>query len=178
VGGHGLSWAWRREVFDRIGLFDEELVRDQDDELNYRLRESGGRILLDPRIKSRYFARSSPRSLFRQYGQYGFWKVRVMQKHPRQMRPRQFVPPALVLALGGLALAAPFSRSARRGLVAITGAYLLADGVSSAAIALRARPQGASWLPAIFPLLHFSYGAGFLWGLFHFAGRWKAREKA
>jgi succinoglycan biosynthesis protein ExoA len=165
--------AWRREVFDRIGLFDEELVRDQDDELNYRLREAGGRILLSPRVKSRYFARSSPSALFRQYGQYGFWKVRVMQKHPGQMRPRQFAPPALVLALAGLVLAAPFSRLARHGLLAIVAAYVLADGASSAAIALRARPQGAHWLPAIFPLLHFSYGAGFLWGLFHFARRWK-----
>ena len=91
--------AWPRRVFERLGLFDEELVRDQDDEFNYRLRASGGRILLSPKIKSEYTVRSSPSALWRQYFQYGFWKVRVLQKHPRQMSLRQFVPPAFVFAL-------------------------------------------------------------------------------
>jgi succinoglycan biosynthesis protein ExoA len=74
--------AWRREVFEKIGLFDEELVRDQDDEFNYRLREYGGKILLSPEIKSEYTVRSTPPALWKQYFQYGFWKVRVLQKHP------------------------------------------------------------------------------------------------
>ncbi|HEX9007232.1 MAG TPA: glycosyltransferase family 2 protein, partial [Bacteroidota bacterium] len=78
--------AWRREIFDRLGGFDEEMVKNQDDEFNYRLREDGGRILLSPAIRSRYFNRTSPRLLWKQYFAYGFWKVRVMQKHPRQMR--------------------------------------------------------------------------------------------
>jgi cellulose synthase/poly-beta-1,6-N-acetylglucosamine synthase-like glycosyltransferase len=91
--------AWPRQVFERIGLFDEELVRDQDDEFNYRLRAEGGKILLSPKIKSEYTVRSSPSSLWHQYFQYGYWKVRVLQKHPRQMSLRQFVPPVFVLAL-------------------------------------------------------------------------------
>jgi cellulose synthase/poly-beta-1,6-N-acetylglucosamine synthase-like glycosyltransferase len=91
--------AWPRQVFERLGLFDEELVRDQDDEFNYRLRAAGGRILLSPKIKSEYTVRSSPSALWRQYFQYGYWKVRLLQKHPRQMSLRQFVPPAFVLAL-------------------------------------------------------------------------------
>jgi len=91
--------AWPRPVFWGIGLFDEELVRDQDDEFNYRLREYGGRILLSPKIKSVYLVRGTPQALWRQYYQYGFWKVRVLQKHPLQMRPRQFVPPLFVLSL-------------------------------------------------------------------------------
>ena len=77
--------AWRREVFDKVGGFDEELVRNQDDEFNYRLRASGGKILLSPTINSRYYNRSTVRSLWRQYYQYGYWKVRVLQKHPMQM---------------------------------------------------------------------------------------------
>ena len=84
--------AWRREVFERVGRFDEEMVRNQDDELSYRIRERGGRILLDPSIRSRYYPRTTPRTLWRQYFQYGYWKVRVMQKHPLQMQPRQFGP--------------------------------------------------------------------------------------
>ncbi|MFZ5919793.1 MAG: glycosyltransferase family 2 protein [Chloroflexota bacterium] len=91
--------AWPRQVFEKIGLFDEELVRDQDDEFNYRLRAAGGKVLLDPQIKSEYTVRSTPGALWRQYYQYGYWKVRVLQKHPRQMSLRQFVPPTFVLTL-------------------------------------------------------------------------------
>lgn len=91
--------AWKREIFEKNGLFDEELVRNQDDEFNYRLRSQGGKILLSPMIKSQYFCRSSPKTLWKQYFQYGFWKVRVLQKHPFQMRPRQFVPAIFVGAL-------------------------------------------------------------------------------
>jgi glycosyltransferase involved in cell wall biosynthesis len=91
--------AWPRQVFEKIGLFDEELVRNQDDEFNYRLRQQGGRILLSPTIRSEYTVRSTPLALLRQYVGYGYWKVRVLQKHPLQMSLRQFVPPAFVLAL-------------------------------------------------------------------------------
>jgi len=101
--------AWPRRVFEKIGLFDEELVRDQDDEFNYRLREAGGRVLLSPQIKSEYTVRGSLAGLWRQYFQYGYWKVRVLQKHPRQMRLRQAAPPALVLALLASAFLALFS---------------------------------------------------------------------
>ena len=90
---HGQRWvdtvylgAWPREVFGRIGSFDPEMVRNQDDEFNYRLTSAGGRILLTDRIRSRYFSRASLRTVFRQYRQYGTWKVRVLQKHPRRMR--------------------------------------------------------------------------------------------
>ena len=84
--------AYTRAITERAGAYDEELVRNQDDEYNYRIRKLGGRLLLAPDIRSRYFSRGSLRSLWRQYLQYGYWKVRVMQKHPRQMRARQFVP--------------------------------------------------------------------------------------
>ncbi len=102
--------AYTRQTVQRIGPFDEELVRNQDDEYNYRLLKHGGRILLSPDIRSRYYSRSSLRSLWRQYYQYGFWKVRVMQKHPRQMRWRQFVPPAFVATMLGSPLLGIFFR--------------------------------------------------------------------
>src|SRR5690606_1087521 len=96
--------AYKRETVERVGAFDEEQVRNQDDEYNYRLREQGGKLLLAPDVTSKYYSRGSMRLLWRQYFQYGFWKYRVMQKHPRQMRPRQFVPPAFVAGLIGSAL--------------------------------------------------------------------------
>lgn len=169
--------AWRREVFDRIGFFDQELVRNQDDEFNYRLLDSGGRILLSPRIHSKYVPRDSWRSLWRQYFQYGYWKVRVMQKHPRQMRPRHFIPGAFVAALLGAILAAPFSPWGRAALALVGGSYLLANLTASFLAARRAGWRHLPLLPLAFATLHLSYGLGFLAGLVRFAGRWRERPR-
>lgn len=167
--------AWPREVFDRIGRFDPELVRNQDDEFNYRLRSRGGRILLTDRIRSRYYSRSSLRTLFRQYRQYGQWKVRVMQKHPRQMSARQFVPPAFVAALAAGALLAPLSRTVRRAWLALASAYGLASLGASVSVARRSGWRHLPLLPLIFGVLHIGYGAGFLAGLVRFRRRWGDR---
>lgn len=163
--------AWRRDVFDRIGLFDEELVRNQDDELNYRLRANGGRILLAPSIHSRYTVRGSPRRLWKQYFQYGFWKVRVLQKHARQMQPRQFVPPAFVGALLTLAIVAPFSSTAAKGLLGLALIYLVANVGTAIATAKSSVPL-APIVALAFAILHLAYGSGFLAGLVRFAGKW------
>ena len=165
--------AWPRRVIEHAGDFDEELVRNQDDEYSYRLRKLGYRILLVPEIRSRYYSRSSLRSLWRQYFQYGFWKVRVLQKHPRQMKARQFVPPAFalyLLATGALAWtpagAAPLALGA--------GAYFAAVLAFTVASARRAG-RDLALLPMIFPCLHLGYGFGFLAGLARFVRRWGER---
>jgi glycosyltransferase involved in cell wall biosynthesis len=168
--------AWPRKVLVDLGGFDPEMVRDQDDELNYRLRARGGRIFLSPDIRSRYFNRPTLRSLARQYFQYGFWKVRVLQKHPRQMRPRQFAPPALVAGLGLLG-AASFWRPARLALAAFAGTYAVANLAASAGAARKSGAR-AALLPAAFGTLHFSYGLGFLFGLARFWNRWSRRRAA
>lgn len=168
--------AWRREVFDRFGLFEEELVRDQDDEFNYRLREYGGRILLSPRIKSKYTARSSPRSLWRQYFFYGYWKVRVMQKHSRQMRLRQLVPLTFVVALIGSGLLAMVSPLGRVLLGLVAGAYILANLIASIRTARHDGWRGLLLLPFAFATLHLSYGFGFLAGLVKFRKRWRDKH--
>jgi succinoglycan biosynthesis protein ExoA len=164
--------AWRREVFARVGLFDEELVRDQDDEFNYRLREHQGKILLSPRIRSAYTVRGNPRLLWRQYFQYGFWKIRVMQKHPYQMRPRQFVPPLFVASLIGAAVLAPFAVIGLVLLAAICGAYIAANLAVSLAVASRHGWRHVLMLPLVFAILHLSYGLGFMFGLLRFWNRW------
>jgi succinoglycan biosynthesis protein ExoA len=163
--------AYTRETLQRLGPFDEELVRNQDDEYNYRLSKSGGRILLSPDIRSRYYSRSSLRKLWRQYYQYGFWKVRVMQKHPRQMRMRQFVPPAFVAALLGSSVFGMFIRPIRSLLALILVLYAAADLAASLSLG---RTHGRRYVPRlllIHPILHLSYGLGFLAGLWHFTGR-------
>ena len=171
--------AWPRRVFEKIGLFDEELVRDQDDEFNYRLRAQGGRILLSPAICSRYTVRSTPRALWRQYYQYGFWKIRVLQKHPRQMRPRQFVPPVFVLALLVsvflLFLPLPFFRLLPSSFILVL--YLLASTLTALQHPNSQFPiPNILLLPFVFAILHISYGLGFLVGLGWFANRWGDRQ--
>lgn len=89
--------AYRREVFERVGRFDEELVRNQDDEFNYRLTRAGYKVWFDPEIRSKYFVRASYRKLFRQYFQYGYWKVFVNRKHGTVTTWRQLVPFAFVV---------------------------------------------------------------------------------
>lgn len=103
--------AYRREVFERIGLFDEELVRNQDDEFNFRLTQAGGKIWLDPQIRSTYFSRSTLRGLWKQYFEYGLWKVRVIQKHRRPASWRHLVPAAFVLALLGSSFLSVLTKS-------------------------------------------------------------------
>jgi succinoglycan biosynthesis protein ExoA len=169
--------AYRQETIRKNGLFDEELVRNQDDEYNYRLRSQGGKILLTPDIRSRYFSRSSFKSLWRQYFQYGYWKVRVMQKHPRQMSLRQFVPPLFVGTLILLALLSMFASSARSLLLLAVGAYILANLAASAFTASRHGWRFMPYLIASYAILHVSYGAGFLYGLVKFANRWRSEVR-
>jgi succinoglycan biosynthesis protein ExoA len=164
--------TWGREVFDKIGLFDEELVRDQDDEFNYRLREAGGKIFLSPKIKSNYYVRSSPSALWNQYYQYGYWKVRVLQKHPKQMRLRQFIPPVFTVVLI-LSLLMTFIFI--WGWIIFTlvmGSYLGLNLTASFITASKKGWKHFSILPLTFVILHLSYGLGFLIGLIKFANRW------
>jgi glycosyltransferase involved in cell wall biosynthesis len=168
--------AYTRRIVERAGPFDVELVRNQDDEYNYRLRKLGGRLLLAPDVRSRYYSRSSLRSLCRQYFQYGYWKVRVLQKHPRQMRRRQFIPPMFVAALTGSAVAAPWLGTGPV-FVLIAGMYLAANAAASVTTAVRIRSTAAlPYLPLTFGILHLSYGCGFLVGAVKFFDRWWTRD--
>jgi len=194
--------AYTRQIIQRAGYYDEELVRNQDDEYNYRIRELGGKILLAEDVRSTYFSRSSLKHLWRQYYQYGFWKVRVLQKHPRQMSPRQFVPPVFVLGLIAstlLALAsillspltAHWPLNTDYGLLNtenwslftlhlssfIPLAYILSNLTASLWTAFRSpstvsRLRSLVILPIVFAILHLSYGFGFLAGLVKFWNRW------
>ncbi|MEO8391822.1 MAG: glycosyltransferase family 2 protein [Chloroflexota bacterium] len=164
--------AWPRRVFDQIGGFDEELIRNQDDEFNYRLRAAGGKILLNPRIESQYYNRSTIRPLARQYFQYGLFKVRILQKHPAQMRIRQFVPPLFVLALIGGALLSPFSPLITALWKLILALYVTGNIVFSWRLARSAKQARWIQIAGVFLVLHLCYGSGFLAGLFKFWKRW------
>lgn len=169
--------AWRKSTFDQIGGFDERFVRSQDSEFNYRLRANGGKILLSPKIKSTYYARSSLPKLWKQYYQYGYYKVQVIFRHPTQFRARQLVPPTFILGLLGGALVAPFSAILRSLWLVGVALYVFGNLLFSFRIALR---EGIQYLPAlllVFPILHFSWGLGFLDGLINVVLRRRAPER-
>ena len=161
--------CWPAATFRAHGLFDEELVRNQDDEHNLRLTRGGGRVWQSPRIRSWYTPRGSLVALFRQYSQYGYWKVRVIRKHHRPAAVRHLVPALFVATLGLCLLGAPFSGLLRALGLAALAAYLV--GVLGAALATAARTEWrfAPVLPAVFAMYHFGYGLGFLQGLIDFA---------
>ncbi len=156
--------AHRREVFDRVGWFDEALVRNQDDEFNFRLIRAGGKIWLDPRIRSTYFSRSTLRALWNQYFGYGFWKIRVIQKHHSVASWRHLAPAALVLTFMGAAIISllvqnvvPFS------LVA----FVYVFGSLNASV-IQSVQNGWRYFHILFfafAAMHFGYGFGFVYGL-------------
>lgn len=164
--------AYTRQAIEHVGPYDEELIRNQDDEYNYRLRALGYKLLLSPDIQSQYYSRASLRKLWRQYFQYGYYKVRVMQKHPHQMRPRQFVPPVFVATVALGSIFALFSVAVFGIWIFILGMYILINLATSIQISGKAGWNHLKLLPIVFVTLHISYGIGFLKGLIAFRNRW------
>ncbi len=167
--------AYRREVFDRIGNFDEELVRNQDDEFNFRLIQNGGKIWLDPSVRSVYYCRSSLRGLWKQYFQYGFYKVRVIQKRGAVPSWRHLIPAVFVFCLFLTIFMALFTFKPLWGIV-IIGPYTGANLVTCLWVGrrnLRVLPV----LPVAFLILHLSYGLGFLWGIWYWWRRKSNKRK-
>ena len=166
----GCYW---RDVFDRVGLFDEELVRDQDDEFNQRILRHGGRLLLVPAIASQYYARESLGKLWRMFFQYGYFKPLVVRKVRGVMTLRQLVPALFVATIVVAALLAPWLGLARVLFGLTVGGYVVADLGVAAAIARRAGQRVGLAVSAVFPVLHFAYGLGYLRGVFEFLIRGK-----
>lgn len=164
--------AYTRDVFIKNGLYDEEMLCNEDDEFNFRLRKKGAKLLLVDGIRTKYFCRSNFHALWVQYYRYGLWKVRILQKHPHQMSLRQFVPPAFVASLGLTLVLALFMPVFSFVFASILGAYFLVNLLASILTATKKGWQHLLLLPVVFAILHFSYGLGFLVGLVKFANRW------
>ena len=155
--------AWPRATFERFGGFDEQLVRNQDDEHNLRITRGGGRVWQSSRIKSVYRPRATLSQVFRQYLQYGYWKPFVMKKHGQAASLRHLVPGVFVLALGLAALLLPVFTWP---LVALVGAYVTAVLAMTMAVA-RSKPLAwpVLWrVPDVIVAYHFGYGIGSLIG--------------
>jgi len=175
IGAAGPKWVdtvpfgcYKREVFNKIGLFNEALVRNQDDELNHRLIKHGGRILLVPQIMSFYTARESLGQLWVMYYQYGYFKPLAARAVGAVMTARQLVPSTFVTCLAVTAFFAPVSPfMALSFKVIVTGYAVVAFSISFHA-ALFKSIRCALWLALVFPILHMSYGLGYLRGVLDF----------
>ncbi|MBT7113078.1 MAG: glycosyltransferase family 2 protein [Candidatus Marinimicrobia bacterium] len=169
--------AYKRKVFDEIGGYDEELVRNQDDEFNFRLIQNGGKIWLDPSIKSSYTPRNSFIGLFKQYFQYGFYKVRVMQKRRGFASWRHLVPGLFVSSI----LLSFFIYFLNGNLFSFKLIFIpyIVISLGFTVIAFFKSPNkilSVFLLPFTFFILHFSYGLGFLSGLVWFWNKWGDTE--
>ena len=160
--------CWPREIFSRIGMFDEELVRNQDDEFNLRIVRNGGKIWQSVRIKSWYCPRESLRDLFTQYLQYGYWKARVLQKHRLPASLRHLIPAGFVLTLALLPLLSLFWPFAFWIWLTLLIIYLAVTVTLSCVTAAASAWQLLPLLPAAFWTFHFAYGWGFLRGFIDF----------
>jgi GT2 family glycosyltransferase len=159
--------AYRREVFEKVGLFDERLVRNQDDEMNFRLTEYGYKIYFEPGISSNYYVRGSWKGLIRQYYQYGYWKVCVNVMHRKITTWRQLVPFIFVMFVIFGALGSAFLPFIFPMYIAGLGVYFAGSVLSS--IRQTSIPIKALKLMFAFFVLHASYGFGFAEGLCWFA---------
>lgn len=159
--------AYRRAVFDTIGAFDEELVRNQDDELNLRLIRAGGSIWLDPALRSMYASRATLAGLWSQYFGYGLYKVRVAQKHRTLPSVRSVVPALFLLVVLGATVASIVTRD-RRPVLAVLVPYGVATAAATAVIT-RDNRAAAPVVPAALVCLHVGYGAGTWCGVW----RWR-----
>lgn len=159
--------SYKRELFEKIGFFDESLRANEDYEFNTRIRQSGGRIWLDPGIQCTYFARPTLTSLAKQYWGYGFWKAQMLKRYPETLRWRQALPPIFVLGLIVLVLTGFFWRPAWLVLAAVFGLYLLLQLIPAIRISLK---QGDILLSIGIILatlvMHFSWGIALIVGLF------------
>ena len=151
----------RREMFDLVGLFDEELIRHQDGEFNARLIKRGGRVLLVPDVESQYYARPTLRQTARMFQQYGYFKPLVAKKLGRFMTFRQLVPPLFVLALSVTVLATLLWRPAALTLGFVAGSYAAVVMAASVHAAAKHGPRVGFALAAVLPTMHVSYGVGF-----------------
>jgi len=160
--------CYRRKVFEQVGLFDEDLIRNQDDEFNLRLIKSGKKILLVPSIVSKYYARDTFLKLWNMYYQYGYFKPLVVKKVGGVLTWRQLIPGIMVSSMLILAISAFFNNYLFLLFLSVAGMYLLASFFFSMVLVIK---NGILLLPFLmisFMVLHFSYGIGYLKGVIDF----------
>lgn len=157
--------AYPKTTFDKYGYIDEELIRDQDEEFNYRIQKKGGKIFFTPQIKSYLWVRGSLNKVWKQHFQYGYFKPLVSQKVGATLTWRQLIPGIFVGSLIATGITSFVSQKILLILLTITCLYLLVNVIFSTLIAMQKGWKNFFALPIIFTTLHFSYGLGYLKGI-------------
>ena len=167
--------AFRKQVFDRVGLFNERLIRNQDIELNARIRKAGGKIYLDPRIRSYYYNRTTLKSLWIQNFRNGMWNIFTHAVSGNPLSMRHYIPLFFVLCLIGGTCSLFFSPFGLFFLGPVILSHLFASLFFSVRLGLKHGRRLIVPLVAVFFTLHFSYGYGSFWGLLKVIG-WRKQE--
>lgn len=156
--------SFRRALLDKIGMFDETLLSNEDYEFNARIRGAGGTVWLDPSIRSAYFSRGTLGLLAKQYWRYGFWKLQMLKRYPHTLRWRQALPPLFVLSLLTLLVLSLSFWLARWLLAAQLIAYFSTLALAGLKLAAETRkPFLIFGLPLAIAVMHLSWGTAFLW---------------
>lgn len=159
--------AFKRELLDKVGMFDETLLTNEDYEFNTRIRQNGGRIWLDPGIRCTYYARKNLVDLGKQYWRYGFWKAQMIKRYPKTLRLRQALPPLLVASVLLLSIFSFMSSTALILLLGELALYLLSLLAVGIQLAIKEKQTGHILnVPLAIVTMHFNWGAGFIRGLF------------
>jgi GT2 family glycosyltransferase len=156
--------SYKRSLFDKIGPYDERLLSNEDYDLNVRIRKAGGQVYLDPNIQCIYFARTTLKSLAKQYWRYGFWKVKMLSKYPDSIRWRQALPPLFVLSLAVLLSISIFMPVCLLLTAALLSLYLAMVAIS---VVIDKRSENLTFMEKILSTaavitMHFSWASGFL----------------
>ena len=158
--------SFRRDLIERIGYFNEALLTNEDYEFNARVRKAGGRIWLDPSIRSIYFARANLRELARQYWRYGYWKWRMLKIYPETLRWRQALPPLFVfslISLSFISMLLPLFGFVLLGELLIYFSVMIFAGLHAAF--RQRKPYLILGLPLAIAVMHILWGGGFLWSI-------------
>ncbi len=159
--------AFKRQLLEQVGMFDETLLTNEDYEFNTRIREAGGKIWFDPQIRSVYFARGNLSTLARQYWRYGYWKLQMLRRYPHTIRWRQAIPPLFVAGLILLVLTALFFRATLWVLEISVAIYVFTLLLAGTHLTIKHKSIALLLgVPLAMACMHFAWGAGFLWGVF------------
>lgn len=161
--------SYFRDLFNRIGLFDESLLTNEDYELNTRIRLQGGLVWFDPEIVCQYFSRPTLQALARQYWRYGYWKARMIKRYPASIKPRQLMPPVFVMGLILSFIASFIFPSLSTGLLAVFLLYLCIITVASFPEIIKRKDLSlVISMPIAIMTMHITWGSGFIASIFGF----------
>ncbi|MCD6577749.1 MAG: glycosyltransferase family 2 protein [Anaerolineaceae bacterium] len=163
--------AFYKKTFEDVGGLDETLLANEDYEFNVRIKNSGGKVWLDPRIRSKYYARKNLKELAKQYWRYGFWKVKMLKRYPATIRWRQAIPPLFIASIFLIGILSIFNPLARIILGLEFGIYFLTLLFVSLQIAIQHQDLCFLLIPFAIITMHFSWGSGFIYSLF--ITKWK-----